>query len=235
MSRWLLVFSLAGLALAGGLQFRSLLAADATGTITGRVVLVGEIPAVKKIKITKDQEKCGQEKNAEDLVISPDRGIKDAVVSLIGVKGAIAKPATNPTIDQKGCAFSPHVLIAPVGTPVDIVNDDGILHNFHTISTKNTVVNKAQPGFKKKMTETFAQPEIVKITCDAHGWMSAWLVVTDHPYIAATDASGAFKIANVPAGAQKIEIWHETLGKISKDVTVKAGEEAKVTIELSKK
>lgn len=234
MSRWTIVLSIA-VSLYGASVLSRSLAADATGTITGRVVLTGEIPQAKKFKVTKDQEKCGQEKTAEDLIVSPDRGIKNAVVSLVGVKGAPPKTEGHPTIDQKGCTFSPHVLIAPAGAPVDIVNDDGILHNFHTISAKNTVINKAQPGFKKKMTETFSQPEIIKVTCDAHGWMAAWLVVTDHPYIAATDASGAFKIAGVPAGAQKIEIWHETLGKISKDVTVKAGEEAKVTIELSKK
>jgi plastocyanin len=234
MSRWLVGLLVVALVYGVSVFSRSL-AADATGTITGRVVLTGEIPQAKKIKVTKDQEKCGQEKTAEDLIVSTDRGIKNVVVSVAGLKGPLAKTEANATIDQKGCSFSPHVLIAPVGAPVDIVNDDGILHNFHTISTKNAVINKAQPGFKKKMTETFSQPEIVKITCDAHGWMAAWLVVTDHPYIAATDATGAFKIANVPAGAQKIEIWHETLGKITKEVAVKAGEEAKVTIELSKK
>jgi plastocyanin len=234
MSRWLVGLLVVTLVYGVSVFSRSL-AADATGTITGRVVLTGEIPQAKKIKITKDQEKCGQEKTAEDLIVSAERGIKNAVVSVAGLKGPLAKTEANATIDQKGCAFSPHVLIAPAGAPVDIVNDDGILHNFHTISAKNAVINKAQPGFKKKMTETFSQAEIIKITCDAHGWMAAWLVVTDHPYIAATDATGAFKIANVPAGAQKIEIWHETLGKITKEVAVKAGEEAKLTIELSKK
>jgi plastocyanin len=234
MSRWLIGF-LSPALIFGASMISPSLAADAAGTITGRVVFTGEIPQARKIKVTKDQEKCGQEKTAEDLIVSPDRGIKNVVLSVAGLKGPLAKMEGNPTFDQKGCTFSPHVLIAPAGAPVDIVNDDGILHNFHTISTKNPAINKAQPGFKKKMTETFAQPEIVKITCDAHGWMSAWLVVTDHPYIAATDATGGFKIANVPAGAQKIEIWHETLGKITKEATVKAGEETKVTIELSKK
>jgi hypothetical protein len=126
-------------------------------------------------------------------------------------------------------------LIAPVGAGVDILNDDGILHNFHTGSTKNSPMNRAQPGFRKKMTETFNQAEIIKVSCDAHSWMSGWLVVTDHPYIDATDSGGAFKIADVPAGNQTLEVWHETLGKITKTVAVKAGEETKITIELSKK
>jgi plastocyanin len=211
------------------------LAATSGGTISGRVVLVGDAPAAKKIKVTKDNEKCGAEVTAEDLVVGADKGIQYAVVSVVGLKGAPAKPVNSPTVEQKGCVFRPHVLIAPVGVGVDILNSDGILHNFHTTSTKNSPMNRAQPGFRKKMTETFNQAETIKVSCDAHSWMSGWLIVTDHPYIDATDGSGAFKIADVPPGNQTIEIWHETLGKITKPVTVKAGEETKITIELAKK
>ena len=210
-------------------------AASSGGTISGRVVFIGDLPAAKKIKVTKDNEKCGAEVTGEDLVVGADKGIQNAVVSVVGLKGAAAKPANPPTIDQKGCVFHPHVLIAPVGVGVDILNSDGILHNFHTNSAKNSPMNRAQPGFRKKMTETFNQAEIIKVNCDAHSWMSGWLVVTDHPYIDATDGSGAFKITDVAPGNQTIEVWHETLGKITKTVAVKAGEETKITIELAKK
>lgn len=196
--------------------------------------MVGDVPQPKKIEITKDKEKCGADRSAEDLVVSPDRGIKNAVVNVLGVKGSAAKLG-NPALDQKGCGFNPRVTVVPAGAPLDILNNDGILHNIHTYSKKNNAINKAQPAFKKKMTETFAQPEIIKVTCDAHPWMVGWIVVTDHPYVAATDAGGSFKLADVPAGTHQVEIWHETLGKITKEVTVKAGEEAKVTFELSKK
>ena len=211
------------------------LAASSGGTITGRVVFVGDAPAAKKVKVTKDNEKCGAEVIAEDLVIGSDKGIQYAVVSVVGLKGAPAKPANPPTVEQKGCVFHPHVVIAPVGVGVDILNSDGVLHNFHTNSTKNSPMNRAQPGFRKKMTETFNQAELIKVSCDAHSWMSAWLVITDHPYLDASDGSGAFKINDVPPGNHTIEVWHETLGKVTKTVAVKAGEEAKVTIELSKK
>ncbi len=209
--------------------------ANPTGSITGRVVYLGDVPQPKKIEIKKDTEKCGREKLAEDLVVSSDRGIKNAVVSLPGIKGKPAKSDGNITLDQKGCAFVPHVLIVPAGTPVDILNNEGLIHNFHAYSTKNPPVNKAQPPFKKKMTETFAQPEVFKITCDFHPWMQGWVVVTDNPYVVATDGGGTFKLTDVPIGTHTIEVWHETLGKITKQVTVKAGEESKVTFELTKK
>lgn len=209
--------------------------AAAGGTITGKVVFSGSAPAAKKIKVTKDPEKCGSEVADEELVVASDRGIKNVVVSVAGVQGNPPKLDKNATVDQKGCVFNPRVVIVPAGAPLDILNSDGVLHNFHTYSSKNPVINKAQPGFKKKMTETFAQAEVIKVTCDAHPWMLGWVVVTNHPYVAATDASGTFKIAGVPPGNHTIEIWHETLGKTAQTVSVKAGEEAKLTIEIGKK
>lgn len=231
----LTVLSLGAYANFGGSRGAAALAASSGGTISGRVVFVGDAPAAKKLKVTKDGEKCGTEVNAEDLLIGADKGIHNAVVSVTGLKGAPVKPANPPTIDQKGCVFRPRVLIAPVGVAIDVLNNDGILHNFHTHGSKNTPMNRAQPGFRKKMTETFAHAEIIRVSCDAHSWMGAWLVITDHPYVDATDGSGTFKIADVPAGNHTVEVWHETLGKITKTVAVKAGEEAKLTIEMSKK
>ncbi|MDP2606216.1 MAG: carboxypeptidase regulatory-like domain-containing protein [Deltaproteobacteria bacterium] len=202
-----------------------------SGSISGKVVFVGDAPQAKKIRVTKDNEKCGSEILNEELIVSADRGIKNAVVSVAGVKG---KAAGSATIDQKGCFFAPHVVIVPTGGSLDILNNDGILHNFHTQSSKNAVINKAQPGFKKKMTEKFTQPEVFKVVCDAHSWMAAWIVVTNDNSAVSADG-GAFKITDVPAGTHKVEVWHETLGKLTKEVTVKVGEEAKITIELSKK
>lgn len=214
---------------------QNVLAASSGGTISGRVVFVGDAPAPKKIKVTKDNEKCGSEITAEELVIGPDKGIEYAVVNVAGLKGTPSKSSTPPTLDQKGCIFRPHVSIVGVGAPIDILNNDGILHNFHTHGSKNSPINRAQPAFRKKMSETFNQPETMKISCDAHPWMSGWVIVTDHPYIDATDNGGNFKIADVPPGNHTIEVWHETLGKITKTVTVKAGEEAKISIEMTKK
>jgi len=202
-----------------------------TGTISGTVKFVGTPPTPKKIPVTKDTAKCGTEKLSEELVVGPDKGVKWAVISLVGARG---KPSGPAVLDQKGCWFIPHVVVMPAGGSLDILNSDGILHNIHTYSTKNPAINKAQPGFKKKMTEKFDQVEIVKVTCDAHPWMSGWIVVADTP-TAVTDEKGSFKLANVPAGTYKLNVWHEVLGEKTQEVTVKAGEEAKVTFELAKK
>jgi hypothetical protein len=86
----------------------------------------------------------------------------------------------------------------------------------------------------KKFPLPDAQVEAIKVVCDVHSWMPAWVVVTDDKSAVSADG-GAFKISDVPPGTHKLEIWHEILGKLTKDVIVKAGEEARVTIELSKR
>src|SRR5438034_138820 len=83
--------------------------------------------------------------------------------------------------------------------------------------------------------EKFEKPEFVKVTCDVHSWMLGWVAVMPHPYFGVTDGSGVAKIENAPAGKQTIEVWHETLGKATKDVDVKPGQTTKVTIEMAKK
>jgi hypothetical protein len=134
----------------------------------------------------------------------------------------MAAPPRNPTIDQNGCKFVPRVQVVPTGQPVDILNNDGILHNIHTYPKANPPFNKAQPKFKKVMTEKFDKPDLIQIKCDVHTWMSGWVVVAGHPYYAVSDAAGAFKIADAPAGTYTVEYWHEKLGKQTKSVTVPA-------------
>ena len=209
--------------------------AQGGGSIVGEVKFVGTPPAPKVVKVNKDNQACGDEKKSEDLVVGPDKGIEWAVVSVAGAKGPASKPAQKLKLDQKGCHFQPHVLLVPAGAEVDIENPDGVLHNIHTFATANPSINKAQPKFKKVMTEKFGdKPEVIKIQCDAHSWMQGWAVVTAHPNYAVTDAKGAFKLENVPAGKQKVELWHETLGKVTKEVEVKPGAETKVTFEMKK-
>ena len=187
-------------------------------------------PVVEKIKVNKDTEKCGTEAVVEKVVVGGNKGLANAVVSVPGAKGAKVAKAV---VDQKGCKFLPRVSVMAPGE-LEIKNSDDILHNIHTYSTANAAINKAQPKFKKTMTEKFDKPEIIKLTCDVHSWMLGWLAVT--PGVAAvTDANGVAKLEGVPAGKQKIEVWHETLGKMDKDVEVKAGATTKVSFEMKGK
>jgi plastocyanin len=188
-------------------------------------------PVVEKIKVNKDTEKCGTETAIEKVVVGGNKGLANAVASVPGAKGG--GKAVKGVIDQKGCKFQPHVVLMSPGE-LEIKNSDDILHNIHTYSTANPAINKAQPKFKKTMTEKFDKPEMIKVTCDVHSWMLGWVAVTPGP-AAVTDNTGVAKIENVPAGKQKVEVWHETLGKQEKEVDVKAGQTTKVSFEMKGK
>jgi hypothetical protein len=207
-------------------------AAQGGGTIEAEVKFPGA-PVMETIKVNKDVEQCGTEKKVEKIALGPNKGVLNAVVSVADGKGATTAKMAKPSLDQKGCEFRPHVLGMMPGE-VDILNSDGILHNIHTFSTANPTINKAQPKFKKVMTEKFTKPEIIRIQCDVHSWMQGWIAVMPHPYFGISDDKGVAKIENVPAGKQKIEVWHPILGKQTKEVEVKAGQVTKVAFELKK-
>ena len=209
--------------------------AQDAGGLSGRITYAGAPPPKKTLDVTKDKEVCGKaEIYDEALVVGPDKGVKNAVVTVTGAKGG-KFASQKAEIDQKGCQYVPRVVVVPTTGQLDILNSDGILHNIHTHSTANPAINKAQPKFKKTLTEKFTKPEIVKATCDAHAWMAGWIVVTDHPFVAVTDDKGSFAIKDIPPGKYTVEIWHETLGKQTKEVSIKAKEDAKLTLELAKK
>jgi plastocyanin len=204
--------------------------AQGGGTIETEVKYNGA-PVVETLKVNKDTEKCGTEAKIEKVVVGGNKGLANAVVSVPSAKGQGG--AKKATVDQHGCSFHPHVVAMTPGE-LELKNSDDILHNIHTYSTANPSINKAQPKFKKVMTEKFEKPEIVKLTCDVHSWMLGWLAVEPTPFFGVTDQNGTVKIENVPAGKQTIEVWHETLGKQTKDVDVKAGQTTKVSFEMKK-
>jgi len=212
------------------------------GTIVGEVKLDGPIPPPKMVQIDKDPDVCGKEPRVlPTLIVSPTKAIENAVVSIKDIKKGkkLEMPSKKIELVQKRCTFVPHVSIIPLGSKgatVSIINDDPITHNIHTFSIDNAPINQAQPKTVHEITASFETPETIKAQCDIHTkWMSAWLITVDHPYYAVSDASGKFKLTDVPAGTYQLQVWHETLGSQTKEVVVKPGAETKVTFELKPK
>jgi hypothetical protein len=203
--------------------------AQGGGSIVGEVKVLGTPPAPRVISVSKDSEVCGHEKKLVEVAVGPGNGLADAVVSVADAQGA--SPARKAVLDQRGCEFHPDVLVMRPGE-LDILNSDGVLHNIHSFSTVNPPFNKAQPRFKKEMTEEIEYPEIIKVQCDVHSWMHGWLFVTRNP-AALTDPRGAFKLEDVPAGKHRVQVWHPVLGAQSKEVEVKPGQSVAVVFELA--
>ncbi len=187
------------------------------GTIHGIVRLSGDAPAPDELEITKNADYCGSSKPSPRLIVGENGGVQNAVVSIEGITQGkkIARDKT-PVLDQRDCEYQPHISILPVGTGLEIVNSDPILHNVHGYrlgSRRRSVFNLAQPKRGQRVlikARRFRSPGLILATCDAgHAWMSAYIVVAEHPYYALTDADGEFKLDHVPPGSYRVRMWHE--------------------------
>ena len=202
------------------------------GAIKGKVVFAGPVPTQGKVDITIDQYVCGTTRDAEDLLVSPQRELRNAVVWLENPPpnaGARALPA-KVEMDQKRCVFIPRVVLVPAGGTVDFLNSDRLLHNIHTTPKINPAINRTQPK-DRTIPFIFEKPEIVRINCDLHSWMQAWVVVAAHPFYAITGADGQFSFDSLPPGQYKLQVWHERLGTVPASVTV-GDQTAQVTVEM---
>lgn len=187
-----------------------------TGTLRGRVLLDGAAPKPRKLVVVKDVAVCGKIDHLDDrIVVGPGGGLRNAVVTVKGVRNGkgIESLGREFVLDQRVCAYTPHVLLIPPRATLKILNSDGVLHNVHSFSKLNAPFNVAHPKSVRKIEKTFEVPERIPVRCDVHGWMSAWIVVVPDAYSAVTDAEGRFSIEGIPPGKYEAVCWQEELGE----------------------
>jgi plastocyanin len=151
----------------------------------------------------------------------------ESVVYVEAVAGkTFPAPTAKPVIDQKGLVFMPHILAVEQGTTVEFLNSDKVAHNVFWPSVggnKKLSHNLGTWPQGEKRPFKFDNPGAVPLFCNVHPEMSAYVVVSPTPYFAKTDASGTYKIENIPDGSYTVTAWHEGAKNQSKPVTV-AGE-----------
>ena len=233
----LAVFLLTAVACSGGQEKASAPAnanaqrvdAATAGTIVGKVAFEGEAPKNPAIKMTGDPL-CARAH--PDGMIFENYVVKDGGLDnvFVYVKDGLGNyqfeaPAEPVKLNQEGCRYVPHVLGARVGQPIEITNSDETAHNVHSLPDVNREFNFAQYVKNQKKAETFTAPEVmIRIKCDLHGWMSAYVGVLEHPYFAVTSSGGKFELKGLPPGEYTIETWHEKAGTRTQKVTVGAKE-----------
>lgn len=216
------------LSLIGCLIFASLAAAQTnTGTIKGRIVLSGNPPGNPVIRMGRDPM-CAKvnagKQVVQETVLTRNGGLANVFVRLQGNFPQTPVPTQPVTIDQKGCIYLPRVVGIRVGQTLQIRNSDDWLHNVHSQSTRNSSFNAGQPKAGLVYSYKPTQEEVmVKLGCDVHSWMTAYVGVVTNPYFTVSGEGGTFEIDKVPPGTHTIQIWHERFGMLTKMVSVKAG------------
>ena len=162
------------------------------------------------------------------------RDISDRLTSVVYMEDAPKSPAVVPghvVLDQRDERFVPHVLAVTTGTVVDFPNSDRIFHNVFSLSkTRPFDLGRYAAGRSKAVT--FDRPGIVRVFCDIHSHMNAFILVFNHPFFALTDTDGRYRIDNVPPGTYNLVAWNEGVSSGPQAVVVPEGGEAELDFAL---
>jgi plastocyanin len=210
------------------------------GDVTGKVAFEGTPPKSLPLRMDADKVCKAAHKTpvrGEEVVVNANNTLKNV---LVYVKGGLGNKKFDPPskkleFDQEGCMYKPHVLGIQTGQELEVVNSDPTLHNVHSLSKENPPFNVAQPKQGMRLTKKFDKPEVFKVKCEVHTWMSAYIGVFSHPFFAVTGDDGSFTLSKLPPGEYTIEAWHEKYGTQTAKVKVDAAGKATADFKFAAK
>lgn len=179
--------------------------------------------------------------NVADLGVRPMHGPtadeRRSVVYLESApRGAFEDRAEDARVrmDQRQETFIPHVLAIMTGTTVVFTNSDRTYHNVFSLSrTRQFDLGRYRTGAAKSVR--FDRPGVVRVFCDIHSHMSAFILVFGHRYFAITDDDGRFAIDDVPSGTYSVVVWNEGQPREVRRLTVpEQGGEVEMNVTLGR-
>ncbi len=200
------------------------------GAIRGRLVWDhAELPKPQVLqaegRAERDPEVCARGLAIVDdsLVIDPrTKGIKNGIAYLANPKGTnpkaeqtLLKQASEVIVDQENCEFVPRVTALHEGQRLVFTSSDRAFHNIHLIPFTNGGFNQVMAPLGQLSVRLVAEKQPILVRCDMHFWMQGVIRVFDHPFFARTNADGSFEIRGVPAGMQRLVVWHERAGYVT--------------------
>lgn len=219
-----------------------ILCAQEPGVLRGKVNFIGTPPEPEPLAIRGDrfcqQAAADQPILREDVVVNPNGTLANVVVWL-----SRGRPESRPSrslkntpasLTQTGCKFYPHVIAVQVNQPLTLTNQDGTLHNINILPKTNKRFNKVLLEDSKPETVTFTHAEApLRVRCDIHPWMHAWVAIFDHSDFAVTAEDGTFEIPNLPPGEYLAHAWHEKYGEVQSEVLVFQEKPAEILFEFA--
>ncbi len=153
---------------------------------------------------------------------SPPAAPSPSVVYLLEAPAGTTEAAGERSVlDQRNETFVPHVLPVAVGTTVDFPNHDDLYHNVFSLSKARRFDLGRYP---KGETESvrFDRAGVVRVFCEIHSHMNAFIVVLPHSFFAVTDEDGRYSIDAVPAGTYDVVWWRDGRTNVTRGVQVRA-------------
>ena len=203
---------------------------QSAGSVVGTVWLVGAYEKPAPLKVFKNRDFCGPSVANESLLVNRHGEVQNTVIILRPMNRRTEVQPASIVLDNRNCAFSPRIQVAPLGSELRLKNSDPILHTVHARLGSETLFNVGLPRWRQ-VTKSLTRSGNIRIDCDVlHTWMSAAIVVTASPYHALTDQRGRFAIERLPAGDYEIETWHEKLGSRKRRLVVSENAQSSVDI-----
>jgi plastocyanin len=162
--------------------------------------------------------------SAGEIGLLPPPGLADRRRSVVYLetapRGAFeTREGARAVMEQRNEAFVPHVLAIAAGTTVDFPNSDPTYHNVFSFSKENRFdLGRYARGRSKAVR--FDRPGVVRVFCDIHSHMSAFIVVFGHRFFAATDEQGRYRIDDVPPGTYTLVVWNDGQARETREVRV---------------
>jgi len=202
-----------------------------TGSVDVKIEFSGVVPPPKKISATPECMSQSSKPLMTDYLIVRNGKLQNAFVWISkGMEGKnFPLPSDEVVVDQRQCAYQPHVLGVRVGQSISFLNSDAFLHNVHSMAKENERFNLSLANKNQKITRKLMRPEIMlKAKCDIHPWMGGYIGAVEHPYFGVSDENGEVKLAQVPPGQYELSVWHETLGTQTQKLEIKKASNLKL-------
>ena len=163
---------------------------------------------------------------------APGAPVANAVAMIMGPSVPAVPGVPHAVMNQRHSTFVPRVLAVVVGTTVDFPNHDPRLHNvFSTSPTKTFDLGMKDQG--QTVSVTFDAAGVVEVRCNVHPKMAGVIVVHSNPYVAVSDAQGAYTIRDVPPGSYQLRVWDERHAERTVPVEVSDGAVSALDVGLS--
>ena len=201
-----------------GRRLSAIVAADVAGY--SRLMGLDEVGTARTLREHRAVIDALVAKHGGRLVKSTGDGVLLEFPSVVdAVECAVAVQAV---MDQRNETFVPHVLAITTGTTVDFPNSDKFYHNVFSLSkTRPFDLGRYAAGSSRPVR--FDRAGIVRVFCDIHSHMNAYILVFNHPFFAMTDTEGRYRIDNVPPGTYGVIAWNEGTSSETRPVTVPDG------------
>jgi hypothetical protein len=208
-------------------------AGPAGSTLVGIVSWKGTPAKTKPLDLSKDPA-CAKLRAtdplfSESIIAGPSHTLANVVVYISAAENDPPVALRNPvTFEQRGCRYTTHVLAVQEGQEIKISNSDPVAHSIHPLAKINREWNHLQPPGTPPFSYSYDKEEFIPVKCNLHPWEQGYFAVLHTSHFAVTAENGLFRLPDLLPGKYTVTAWHESLGKLTQEITLAQGETASV-------